>query len=215
VRLFAALVVAAVAVGDASAAAPAVKRTKADDAAARATLLTSADLGKEWKVTRATSQQAPGFSCSGYEPSGRGIVETGAATSPSFSSNGAIVQQNTGVYATAKQARAFWARAIRPGLAACAGQTLASIESRGIVVSNLAAGTLPLAKPVPRTAAYRVTATLKANGKTLKTYYDVLIVSRGRTITEITISTFGNPAPQAFEHALAVIVARRLGTPSA
>jgi hypothetical protein len=215
VRALAALIAASIAVGSAAAAGPVVKRTSAGNATARAALLTAADLGKSWKAVPPKVQQAPGFSCRGYQPSEKGIVEIGAATSPSFSSGGTILQQYTGVYASAKQASTLWARAVKAGLADCAAQTLETIESRGIKVSQLASGTLTLPKPIPRTAGYRVTATLHAGGRALKTYFDVVLLSRGTTITEITISSFGEPVPSRSEQALAQIVAKRLGAPTA
>ena len=59
--------------------------------------------------------------------------------------------------------------------------------------------------------AYRVVAT--ANGK--KLYMDVIAIGSGATITDITISSFIAPVPPKTEQALAALVARKLGGPSA
>lgn|SRR5262245_42867057 len=70
---------------------------------------------------------APGLhlSCTGWSPSGKGIIETGAAGSPSFANTRVdpFVSQTTSVYGSAKQASAYWARAVQPGLVACVVQT--------------------------------------------------------------------------------------------
>src|SRR5262249_26673053 len=70
---------------------------------------------------------APGLhlSCTGWSPSGKGIIETGAAGSPSFANTrvGPFVSQTTSGYWGAEQASAYWARAVRRGLGAGVVQT--------------------------------------------------------------------------------------------
>jgi hypothetical protein len=213
--MLAVLLVAATAAGGAAAAGPAKKHTSAGNASARASLLSAKDLGTGWKVTAAISQQAPSFQCRGYQPNEDDLVEIGAATSPSFSASGAIIQQYTAVFATAGQASTLWGRAVKRGLVNCVAQTLASIQSKGIKVSDLSGGTVGMPKPIAKTMVYRVIATLKAGNRALRTYFDVIVLSSGKTVTEVTISTFGNPVPAKSELALAQVVAKRLGNPTA
>jgi hypothetical protein len=180
-------------------------------------LLTTADLGKGW-TAGATGTPGLHLSCSGWSPSGQGIVETGAAGSPSFASTqaGPFVAQNTSVYGSTKQASTYWARAVRPGLVACVVQTVKAVEARGIRVEVLSQGRLPLGKVASLTAGYRVVADLAAPGKTpQKLYFDVVFVGRGPTLSEITMTSFVAPVPSKVENALAKLVASRVGSPTA
>src|SRR6266581_2576186 len=127
-----------------TAAAPAMKHTAADTAIAKASLVTAADVGKGW-TGKASPQQGASFGCSGYRPSGTGIVETGAATSAAltYDTVGPFILQKTSVYATTAEANTYWQRAVKPGLIGCVVQTLESIESRGVKVTINSQGKLP------------------------------------------------------------------------
>jgi hypothetical protein len=216
-RLPLALLAAFVVTASATAAPPAARHTSAGTVAAKASLLTIADLGKGWT---AGSRGTPGLhlSCSGWSPSGQGIVETGAASSPNFASTqaGPFVTQNTSVYASAKQASTYWARAVRPDLVACVVASVNGLEARGIRVKVLSQGGLPVGKVASLTAGYRVVANLTAPGKTpQKLYFDVVFVGRGPTLSEITMTSFVAPVPSKVENALAKLVASRVGSPTA
>jgi len=80
-----------------------------------------------------------------------------------------------------------------------------------VKVSLSSQGPLPVTTSLQHTAAYRVVAI--ANGNRL--YFDVIILAAGRTITDITISSFINPVPSKYEQALATLVVRKLGGPTA
>ena len=80
------------------------------------------------------------LTCQVMQPNGKGIVETGAASSPSFSSTtaGPFVQQNSSVFATAGQANTWWRRAVTPSLLTCAAQTIDALAAKGVkVVAHL------------------------------------------------------------------------------
>src|SRR5438105_5031204 len=96
---------------------PAMHHTSAGAKAARAPLLKASDLGKGWMST-AAAQQGVRFSCPGHTPNAKGIVETGAASTPAFSGSqaGPFVQQNVSVYATTGMANTWWQRAVTPSL---------------------------------------------------------------------------------------------------
>ena len=193
-------------------AAPAVKPTAADTKAAQKTLITAADLGKPWSG-KTSAQAGVQLSCKGHQPSGAGIVETGVATSQTLSpaATGPFLLQNTSVFATAAQANAYWKRAVDAGLADCVAQTVEGLGAKGVKVTILSKGKLPLSTSLAHTAAYRVKA--KANKLTL--YYDVLLLGDGRTITSIAISEFQAPVAAAVEQGLANLVIKKLGGPSA
>src|SRR5580704_2033558 len=119
-RLLAVTAAAALLVATAAATGPAVELTAAGNASAKASLIQLTDLGKGW-ASKAAPSGGLQVSCKGFQPSMKGIVETGAAGSPSFSDSpvGPFVSQTASVYASAGQASAVWNRAIQPGLIAC------------------------------------------------------------------------------------------------
>ncbi len=195
---------------------PVKRHTSAGTSAARASLLTLKILGKGWTATKA----GPGglqATCTGYQPSMKGIVETGAAASANFTggTTGPFIVQLTSVYASAGQASAFWNRAVKPGLITCVAQTLETVTSRGIKVKINSQGPLKLAKAGSMSAAYRVVATLTSAKQKLTTYFDVILVGSGQTVSEVTISSFQSPPPANFEHALALLVSRKISIPTA
>ena len=208
---------AAVLAGPAAAGAPSAQHTATGTTAAKASLLTLSDLGKGWQ---AGPTGTPGLhlSCRGWTPSGNGIVETGAAGSPSFAATqvGPFLSQTTSVYASPKQASTYWARAVQPGLVACVVQTVAALGARGIHVKVVSKGGLPVSKASNLTAGYRVVANLTSPGKTpRKLYFDVVLVGRGNTLSELSMTSFVAPVPAKVEAALAKVVTSRIGRPTA
>jgi len=193
-------------------AAPAVHATQAGMSAAKASLLTKADLGKGW-TGKASTQSGATFSCKGFDPSGAGITEVGGATSDTFSYGtpaGLFLVQKTSVYATAKQANAYWARAVTPKLLTCAVQTLESVSAQGVKVTITSSRELSFQTTLPHTAEYRVVGDLGA-GK-VKTYLDVIVLGDGPAVSEVTITSLGAGAPPStFEQIVAHQMIRRLG----
>ena len=73
---------------------------------------------------------------------------------------------------------------------------------------------LPVSKVSNLTAGYRVVANLTSPGKApRKLYFDVVLVGRGSTLSEITMTSFVAPVPAKVENALAQLVASRIGAP--
>lgn len=216
-KLAFAVLAAGVLATPAAAAAPAAQHTKAGTVAAKASLLTNADLGKAW-TAGATGTPGLHLACSGWSPSGQGIVETGAAGTPSFANTqvGPFIQQTTSVYGSPKQASTYWARAVQPGLVACVVQTVKAVEAQGIKVKVLSKGSLPVSRVSSLIAGYRVVANLTSPGKTpRKLYFDVVLVGKGNTLSELSMTSFVSPIPAKVENALAQVVASRIGSPTA
>ena len=214
-----ALVAAGAFVGASSAAGPAAKHTNAGTSGAKASLLTLEDLGSGWQAGQSGT---PGLhlSCKGWTPSGAGIVETGAAGTPAFAGGqlGPFLSQTTSVYESSREAASYWKRAVRPGLITCVTQTVEAIARSGVKVKITKRGSLT----VPKTAAqlvagYRVVASLTSKkAGTHPLYFDVLLLGKGKTLTEIALSSFVSPIPAKVESALATLVSHRLGgTPTA
>lgn len=215
-RLVCVLALAAVLAGSAAAAGPRVAHTEAGNSAARTTLLTAADLGKGWTAAKPVAGRLI-LSCTGWQPSGAGVVETGGAGLPSLSAGptGPIITQSTSVYASAGEATTLWDRSVKPGLLTCVRESLEAVTAHGIKVKILSQGALAVAKVGALTAGYRIVADLISPKQTLKTYFDVVLVGRGAELSEITISSFLDPVPADVEHALALLVYRDMGLPIA
>lgn len=216
-RVLLTFLAAAALVGSAAAAGPSQHRTAAGNARAKASLLTAASLGKGWTASKPASGGLQ-LSCSGWAPSGSGIVETGGASLPSLSQSGVIIGQMTSVYASARQADTLWRRAVKPGLVRCVREALeavSSVPNEKITVKILSQGPLTITKVGPYTAAYRVVADLTSTQRKLKTYFDVILVGRAATLSEITVSSFVDPVPAEVEYAFAKIVYRKIGLPVA
>jgi hypothetical protein len=219
-RLVAVMVAAATLVSGAAAAGPTIELTAAGNASAKASLMQLADLGKGW-ASKAAPNGGLEVSCKGFQPSMAGIVETGAASSPAFSDSsvGPFLSQTTSVYGSASQAGAVWSRAIQPGLIACIALSVDAIAAtgQGVKVKITSKGPLTIEKPTPLLSAYRVIATLTSSKVRYKRtlYFDVVVVGKASTVTELTFSSLQAPVPAAVESALAALVARRIGLPTA
>ncbi len=219
-RLLAVTVAAGMLVATAAATAPTIKLTSAGNASAKSSLVQLADLGKGW-----TSKAAPSggleVSCKGYQPSMKGIVETGVAGSPAFSDSsvGPFISQTASVYGSASEAKAVWNRVIQPGLIACVALSVDAIAAtgQGVKVKITSKGPLTIQKPTKLVSAYRVIATLTSSKVKYKRtlYFDVVVVGEASTVTEITFSSLQAPVPASVEAALAALVAHRIGLPTA
>jgi hypothetical protein len=207
--------VAAICVASAAAATgpPRVRHTADGTKRAQASLLRVGDFGAGWRQTANGASPGLDLSCPGYTPKQGDLVEVGTAASPNFSGSaiGPFVFQKTSVYATPKAAATLWERSVKPALVECVAQSLEALESRGVSVAISTRETLPIGAVGDRSAGYRVVATLTTKARKLETYFDVLLLGSGQTITEVTVSQFQKPPPLKWEIALAKIAARRIG----
>jgi hypothetical protein len=210
VRVLLAIVAVGVLAAPASAAAPKVRLTTAGDAAARKTLLTAKLLGSGWTALTPVTEGVD-LSCKGDTTSGAGIEEVGAAEQPDLKGGtaGPIISQMTSVYATTAQASVLWRRAVTPKLVTCVRESLQAVSAKGIKTKILSQGVLKLTAAPASSAAYRIVADLVSKTQTLKTYFDVVLIRHGKTISELTIATFDAPVtPASAEGALATLVYR-------
>jgi hypothetical protein len=214
-KLALAVTTAAICVGTAAAATiPQVAHTSAGTKLAQASLLRVGDFGSGW-TSSAAAGSAPGlsFACPGFTPKQNDITEIGTASSPTFKGDdvlGPVVVQRTSVYATSKSAATLWRRAVTAKLSDCVAQSLQALERQGVGVNITARETIKLGTIGDGSAGYRIVATLIGKSR-LKTYYDVIVIRGGPTITQLTISQFQKPVPLKAEIALAKIAARRAG----
>jgi len=200
----------------AAATTPAVHHTAGGTKAARTSLLRLSDLGKGWSG-KASAQTGLRLNCSGHAVSGSGLVETGAAASPSFSygKTGPFISQETSVFATGAQANAYWRRGVTQALANCVAQSLEAVSVKGVRVTLVSAKQIPIGAGLAHEAEFRVVGRLHTSANTLTNYFDVILLGRGKTITELTVSSFQSAVPASVEAGLARLVARRLGATGA
>lgn len=200
---------AALAPPAAAASSPPRKHTKADMAAARSVLLRLADVGASWKTGRS---KLGSLTCPSFQPTLKGVVETGAAASPNFraGSAGPFVSQSAWVYRTAAQATTLWRAVVGKGLAGCFADSVRSGSTSSVTFAITGHRRLGLPKLRARAAGYRVVATAAATDQSITVVYDLIVLDRGRAVTELSFAGFSTPVPRALELRLARRTAARL-----
>ncbi len=217
-RVLLAFLAAATLVGVAAAAGPSQRRTAAGNAAREGLAADRVARRQGLDGLEAPERRPPALLLGLGAERRRHRRDRRCASLPSLSQAGVIIGQMTSVYASARQADTFWQRAVKPGLLRCvreALETVSSVPNEKITVKIVSQGPLTITKVGPYTAAYRVVADLTSTKRKLKTYFDVILVGRAATLSEITVSSFVDPVPAAVEHALAKIVYRQIGLPVA
>jgi hypothetical protein len=92
-------------------------------------------------------------------------------------------------------------------------QTVQALKAQGVKVTITHQGALQVTRAAQLTSAFRVVATLRAGSKQAETlYFDVILIGQGKTLTEISLSSFVSPVPAKVENALATLVAHRLSS---
>lgn len=179
-------------------------------AAARHELLRRSDLGRGWTSTPAP-KAVPGLTCPAFTPALSGVVQTGAAISPTFqaTSTGPFASQTAYMYANASEAQTVWREVARPHLLTCVAASLVrSARGAHFAVTSKRVLTLP-GLPV-HAIGYRVAGTASVPNQTVNVYLDVLLLGAGTTVTELSVSRFLQPPSRGFELRLARIVAGRV-----
>jgi hypothetical protein len=180
-------------------------------ALAQGVLLHRGDLGRAWTSTPAP-KTAPGLTCPAFSPALAGVMQTGAATSPTFqaTSTGPFASQTAYAYASTSAEQTVWGEVARPQLLTCVAASLVRSTRGGVhfVVTSKRLLTLP-SLPV-HAMGYRVVGTASVPNQTVNVYLDVLLLGAGTTVTELSLSSFLQPVASAFELRLARIVAGRV-----
>jgi hypothetical protein len=209
--LLAGLAFALLAGRTAAAGTPRTTHTATGMAAARQLLVTSRAFPAGW-TTAAAATGFSGLTCPVFTPSTKGVVERGAATSPSYraAAAGPFANQSAYVYASAAQASLFWRRVATPGIARCVAQSVTQASTT--TVQFKVTGRRPIAAPSlgARTAAYRVTATVTTSGQTADAYVDLVLIGHGRAISALGFWGVNDPVPRALEARIARAAARRI-----
>jgi hypothetical protein len=187
------------------------KHVAAGMAAARDALLDRRALGTGWTASAAPATSAS-LTCPSHEPALTGIVETGAASSSGYraSPTGPFLAQSAWVYETAAQGGAYWSRVTGPGVVNCLVDAVQQGTTQSVVFTVLGRSRIALPRLAPHVAGYRVTATATSAGQVARVYFDLVLLGRGDTLTELTLARFVEPPARAQELAIARSAARRL-----
>jgi hypothetical protein len=206
-------VLALLAVGGSSAlAAVRYRHTQEGAALARHVLLRRSDLGSGWSVQAPAPKKVPSLTCGEFDPTLPVITQQGSAATATFqhSSNGPFLGQSAYAYASPSQRQQFWHGVVRPQLVRCVAESLA--RGAGAGVSFKATGRKPLALPQLRVPArgYRVSGTANAPDQSVDVFLDMIVLGRGKLVTQLSFSSFYQPAPRQLELRLARRTAQRL-----
>lgn len=180
-------------------------------ALAQRVLLRRGDLGRGWTGSPAP-KAAPGLTCPAFSPALSGVVQAGAAASPTYqqSATGPFASQTAYAYANGAEEQTVWREVARPHLLTCVAASLVRSASGGVHfrVTSKRLETLP-GLPVDA-IGYRVTGTATVPDQTVNVYLDVLLLGGGSAVTELSFSSFLQPVARAVELRLARIVAGRI-----
>jgi hypothetical protein len=157
-----------------------------DMAAARASLLRTADLGTGWTggATKAPRPQGP--DCATFSPKQADLVVTGAADAEFASTIGGLrVESEVQVLKTPAMVETDFARTVRPELIRCFAAGLE--RSAGAGARVVSTRRLPFPRVGSASAAYRVVTAVSAQGQTVRLAIDIVAIAVRRT--EISLVT--------------------------
>lgn len=177
---------------------------------ARGLLLQTGDLGRGWTSSPAP-KTVPGLTCPAFSPPLSGVVQTGAAISPTYeqSSTGPFASQTAYAYANASEEQTVWREVARPHLLTCVAVSLLR-STRGAHFAVTGKGLLSLPSLPVHAMGYRVVGTASVPNQVVNVYLDVVLLGAGSEVTELSFSSFLQPVARALELRLARTVARRM-----
>jgi hypothetical protein len=186
--------------------------TTADHGLAAEALLRRSDFGSGWS-TSPRPKSVPTLTCPRFNPATGGVVESGAAASPVLQpgSSGPFVSQTAYVYATGAQQAGFWHTVVRPRLIRCVEDSLSHGSADGVHFTVTGRRPLPLPRLAgARVEGYRVSGTANTTDQSIDVYLDLIVLGKGRTITDLSLSSFQQPASRRLELRLARAVLARV-----
>ena len=210
-RLIAVTTVAAAMVITGSAVAGSSTLSTSGPALARSALLRRTDVGRGWS-SQPPPRHVPPLTCPQFSPRLHGVVETGAAGSPTFaqSSSGPFVSSVAYVYKTAAQGASVWGRVVTPGLLRCVAQSLVNGSGQGVRFTVDRKHLLTLASIADRRRGYRIIGTATSTYQQIGVYLDEVVLERGRMLAALSFSSFSVAPARSLELRLARTVAQRL-----
>jgi hypothetical protein len=192
-------------------AATSVHQSAAGRALARAALLKRSDLGPGWSAGTVPASVAA-LTCPAFNPHVAGVTLSGDASSPPFTAgtSGNVVSQTAYVYGTRAQASSVAKAVMRRGLLRCVAQGLVAGSSHGVTFTVARRQLYSLTGIGVKSAGFRVSGTATRTDQTVNAYLDVLVLTRGRTVTAISFASLEVPFDTRIEVRLARVVASRI-----
>jgi hypothetical protein len=190
--------------------------TAKGNSTAKSVVLKRADLSPGFtQRTRPDDDLPKGVRCGALDESD--LTITGEAQSPDFQFTQPGIYVTVGstanVYRTLKDATASWNRGTSAKTATCFADIVRLGAPRGQNVKIVSAKRLTFPKVAPKTAAFRVVATLTLSGKQrVRAYIDAVILQNGRVQSGVVFTSLGRPVGQGDEVGLASVVAARLAS---
>jgi len=192
--------------------APGVHHTAAGTAAAQRALLRHADLGGPW-ITGTTPKKIGALSCE-FPTESAGVVEIGAAVSPTYSEGaaGPFLSQSVFVYDSSAGAARFYQDFARPSALDCLSRSVTSSGEAGqsVVFTVSKRQALPTPKIGVPAAAFRVVGRAVVKAQRVTIYVDVVLLQRGSNIAQLNFSSFSASVAAADELRIARAAASRL-----
>jgi hypothetical protein len=188
---------------------PQKRLTRADNARARAMLLTRADLPPGFRAQTSSSED-PHVDCS-PAVSESDLTLTGEAEGRQFALGPVFVSSAGQIYRSNKDADASWRRATSAAGVECATAVLRrEFAKQQIRVVSLRRVAFP--RVSQRTVAYRVRLSASTAQGTVELYVDVVALMHGRAHASVIVGLPLAPPQQADELRLARLVAGRMAT---
>ena len=179
-----------------------------DNRAARASLVTAADLAAGWQRIKSSGDDTVP-SCPGYRPDFSKYTITGKAEAEYKSSAGALVTSSTEVYANHAQAIADYRLGAKPQVASCLAQTFEKQPTGDPTVTVKAVSAKQVAAPRlgERSARYKIVLRFTGPAGSVPAYLDAIVFQKGRSIA--LLMTLGVSRPVTDGDALARIMSAR------
>jgi hypothetical protein len=161
---------------------PKVKETKADQAAANASVLRFTDLGAAWTGGAVKPQSLKIPLCPGTQPNYSKLTITGHAESTlELASQGLQVDSDVEIFKSAGQAAAAASKILTKALPSCLKYDLLRSGLAGGSTSIDSVSQLPVVDAGNRVALFRVALTAHSGGKKVGVFSDYLFLTKDRT----------------------------------
>jgi hypothetical protein len=212
-RLVIAFLIAAVITSAAAAAGSPEKRaiTAADQAWAKRINLSLRDVPTDFVQGQQQPSGTGTLTCASFAPNLSAFTITGQASSHSFSRpDGTSLFSAAEVFRTSADERGDWQRSARREALPCVAHMLERLSRNGVRLKVTSSALRPAPRLGDRSISFRIAATISANGSSVKAWFDILAVSRGRADATLAVVTFWAPPESALEQPLLARLASRL-----
>jgi len=158
--------------------------------------------------------QPPGAStltCASFAPDLSAFTITGQASSHSFRrADGTSLFSVAEVFRTSADERGDWQRSARREALPCLAHAMEQLSRGGVQLKVTSTAVRPAPRLGEHSISFRIVATISANGASVKTWFDIAAVARGRADATLGVISFRAAPSSALEHSLLAKLASRL-----